>query len=138
MFDKRNMDFDDEGILREVSEQPRKKKKVAGPSCACIWDGDDLLGLCESHLSYYAHLQETVIQTKDLYKASCGHDKIWVVADSMTEAVELVEAYFEESGKSEFYAVKNIRLSGKDVVLRGIPDDAQVQLSLSMSIYDED
>ena len=127
MFDKKEMDFDDEGILRQVEpERSHKKKKVAEPSCACVWDGDDLFGICESHLSYYEHLQETAILTKDLYKAKCGFDKIWVVADSMNEAVELAEAYFESKHQESGYAVKNVHLSGKDVVLRGIPGDAQI------------
>jgi len=123
MFDKKDMDFDEEGVLRET--QPNKLTPDMTGMCACVWDEDRdwLLNVCEGHLKYYEHLLEPEILTKDLYKAKCGFDKIWVVASSMGEAVELAEEYFESTGKSEHYAVKRIRLSGKDAVLRGLPSE---------------
>ncbi len=121
MFDKRDMDFDDDGVLRKLGDKMREVTNA----CACVWDADHdtLVNVCEGHLMYFEHLQEPVVLTKSLYKAKCGFDKIWVVATSMPEAVELAEEYFEETGQSEHYDVKKIRLSGKDAVLRGLPSE---------------
>ena len=122
MFDKKNMDFDDEGVLRET--QPKKVDVQAKglARCFCTWDQQELISLCDSHMKYYEHLQDTEILTKDLYKVKCGFSKIWIVADSMNEAVEIAEEYYEER-ESNDYAVKKIRLSGKDAILRGIPSE---------------
>ena len=121
MFDKRDMDFDDDGVLRETQPRERKLVPEMTGACACVWDTDrnTLMSVCEGHLMYYEHLQQTELLTKELYKAKCGHDKIWVVADSMNEAVELAYEYFEDS--SQYYPVKYVELSEDDVILRGLP-----------------
>ena len=120
MFNKKDMDFDDDGVLRELIEQPSKLVPEMTGACACIWDTDrnTLMSVCEGHLMYYEHLQQPELLTKELYKAKCGHDKIWVVADSMNEAVELAYEYFEDS--SQYYPVKYVELSEDDVILRGL------------------
>ena len=60
-------------------------------------------------------VEEPTIVERDLYKAKCGYNKVWVVADSMDEAVKLAEEYFK---KEDFncYAVKYVKLSNKDVI----------------------
>ena len=59
-----------------------------------------------------------------LFKAKCGHDKVWIVASGMGQAVEMAEENWKD--RTDYYDVEYVSLEGAALIMSRPSDNEEL------------